>query len=291
MKRSYLAILKSRLGFTLVELLVVIAIIGILVGLLLPAVQAAREAARRCQCSNNMAQLGLAMHHFEFTNEYLPSGTINEAGPIRNEPIGKHISWTVSLLPYLEQSSLFKIIEQDAGVYAPVNAKARVAHPHVFNCPSSPESYYGRGEDSNIFPMSNYAACYNDVEAPIDANNTGTFYLNSRTRFFDITDGSTNTIFLGEKTSEYFDLGWMSGTRSTLRGSSIGYPLQFKNSVDPNGNDGSLQVGGFSSYHTGGGNFILGDGSVRFFSVNIDKTLFGNLCNRKDGAIISGVDF
>ncbi len=70
-------------AFTLVELLVVIAIIGILVGLLLPAVQAAREAARRCQCQNNIAQIGLALHHFEFNTEHLPSGTTNATGPIK----------------------------------------------------------------------------------------------------------------------------------------------------------------------------------------------------------------
>ncbi len=86
MRRGYRA-------FTLVELLVVIAIIGILVGLLLPAVQAAREAARRCQCENNLAQIGLALHHFEFNMEHFPSGTTNPTGPIRTEAQGEHISW------------------------------------------------------------------------------------------------------------------------------------------------------------------------------------------------------
>jgi prepilin-type N-terminal cleavage/methylation domain-containing protein len=96
----------TRAAFTLVELLVVIAIIGILVGLLLPAVQAAREAARRMSCANNIAQNGLAMHNFEFGTEHLPSGTINDSGPIRNEPIGKHISWTVQILPYIDRKSV-----------------------------------------------------------------------------------------------------------------------------------------------------------------------------------------
>ena len=86
---------KTR-AFTLVELLVVIAIIGILVGLLLPAVQAAREAARRCMCMNNIAQLALAVHLHEFGTEHLPSGVINANGPIRNEPIGQHLFATAS---------------------------------------------------------------------------------------------------------------------------------------------------------------------------------------------------
>ena len=91
-------------AFTLVELLVVIAIIGVLVALLLPAVQAAREAARRVSCMNNTTQLSLSMHSYDFHHEELPPGVTNPDGPIRNEPVGQHVSWTVMVLPYLEQN-------------------------------------------------------------------------------------------------------------------------------------------------------------------------------------------
>ena len=95
---------RSTAGFTLVELLVVIAIIGILVALLLPAIQAAREAARRTSCLNNVMQLGLAVHNYEFNFETLPPGVTDTKGPIRNEPQGHHVSWIVQILPFMEEN-------------------------------------------------------------------------------------------------------------------------------------------------------------------------------------------
>ena len=94
-------------AFTLVELLVVIAIISILVALLLPAVNAAREAARRTQCKNNVAQLGLALHNYEMAHENLPPGVVNANGPIRSVPEGNHTSWTVQILPMIEEGAAY----------------------------------------------------------------------------------------------------------------------------------------------------------------------------------------
>jgi prepilin-type processing-associated H-X9-DG protein/prepilin-type N-terminal cleavage/methylation domain-containing protein len=203
---------RKRVAFTLVELLVVIAIIGILVGLLLPAVQAAREAARRCQCSNNMAQLGLAVHHFEFNREYLPAGVTHDKGPIRNEPIGQHLSWTVSLLPYLEQHNTYEKIDQKLGAYAIENFEAAHARIPMFQCPSN--SYYPNPEENGTC---HYAGCHHDVEAPIDSDNHGILFLNSRLRYSEILDGGSNTILIGEKLVDENELGWISGTRATLR--------------------------------------------------------------------------
>jgi prepilin-type processing-associated H-X9-DG protein/prepilin-type N-terminal cleavage/methylation domain-containing protein len=203
---------RKRVAFTLVELLVVIAIIGILVGLLLPAVQAAREAARRCQCSNNMAQLGLAVHHFEFNREYLPAGVTHDKGPIRNEPIGQHLSWTVSLLPYLEQHNTYEKIDQKLGAYAIENFEAAHARIPMFLCPSN--SYFPSSEENGTC---HYAGCHHDVEAPIDSDNHGILFLNSRLRYSEILDGGSNTILIGEKLVDEKELGWLSGTRATLR--------------------------------------------------------------------------
>src|SRR6476659_1907576 len=115
----------DRRAFTLVELLVVIAIIGVLVALLLPAVQSAREAARRVSCVNNLTQLGLSLHNYEFHFEALPAGVTNPDGPIRNEPQGNHVGWIVRILPYLEQNALSRHFDQAAGVYADTNSEVR----------------------------------------------------------------------------------------------------------------------------------------------------------------------
>ena len=288
------SVLKSRISarraFTLVELLVVIAIIGILVGLLLPAVQAAREAARRCQCTNNIAQLGLALHTHEFNTEHLPSGVLNPSGPIRNEPIGRHVSWIVQILPQMEQTSLYRHFDQEAGAYAEANKKALLANIPTITCPSSPDGR--RLGDLESVGVSHYAGCHNDSEAPIDAENNGVLFLNSRLRYSQIQDGSSQTILLGEMLPGKGSLGWASGTRATLRNTGSFAPVPSLSrgneqpaSVDP---PGSMSVGGFSSYHTGGANFAFADGSVRFMSYSIEKGLLKQLGNRADGELLIG---
>ena len=97
-------------------------------------------------------------------------------------------------------------------MYAPSNLTARLVVISTFLCPSDARDWANGG-----VALSNYAGCHHDVEAPIAANNTGVFFLNSSVRYEDITDGSSSTIFIGEKTSEAGDLGWASGTRATLR--------------------------------------------------------------------------
>ncbi len=286
---------RSLSGFTLVELLVVIAIIGILVGLLLPAVQAAREAARRCSCANNLVQLGLAVHHFEFNAEQLPSGVTNPEGPIRNEEIGKHVSWIVPILPYIEQTNAFNKFDQEAGAYAATNKPVREESIHLLLCPSSPYTTFGQVDERRA--TSHYAGCHHDSEAPIDESNNGVLFLNSRLRLAKVLDGLSQTIMLGEMADTKDTLGWVSGTRSTLRNTSaLNDPKVFdRNSVleneAPVESSGTLQVGGFSSFHTGGAQFVLADGSTRFLSQNIDVELYKKLGNRADGELLGGDDY
>jgi len=281
-----------RQAFTLVELLVVIAIIGILVGLLLPAVQAAREAARRCSCLNNIAQLALAVHTYEFGTEQFPSGVINANGPIRNEPIGQHVSWIVQILPQMEQTGLYQHFDLNAGAYAAANQPVRRARIESIRCPSSPEGYE-RDEEKSI-GISNYAGCHHSVEAPIDAENNGVMFLNSRLRFSQILDGSSQTILIGEMSPGLNSLGWTSGTRSTLRNTgSFKAPPRTKQRDEPMIAEvpGSFEVGGFSSFHTGGANFAFADGSVRFLSYSIEEGLLRQFGNRADGEILLSYEY
>jgi prepilin-type N-terminal cleavage/methylation domain-containing protein/prepilin-type processing-associated H-X9-DG protein len=293
-------------GFTLVELLVVIAIMGILMGLLFPAVQGMREVSRRHTCSYHLTQLGLALKNYDSAQGSLPSGTIDDKGPIHNVPEGRHIGWIVQLLPYLEEMATYKHIDTAAGVYDPKNAAARSITIGVLLCPSY----------SGIWPenigMSNYAACHNDAEAPIDADNRGVMFLNSRITEKDIPDGLSHTIYLGEKLGGENDLGWMSGTRATLR--NAGTPINMTE-----GDDGAkpldlsiwseetgeaaelavaeelkkladvpeeLRVGGFGSNHASGANFLFGDGTVRLISPDISRRVFQQLANRADGELL-----
>lgn len=276
----------SARGFTLVELLVVIAIIGVLVGLLLPAVQAAREAARRCSCSNNVAQLGLALHNYEFSMEHLPAGTINPSGPIRSEPIGQHVSFLVQMLPYIEQQGIAENFDISAGTYAQENADARAQAISSYLCPSYPRSH---NQDATA-GLTNYAGCHHHVEAPIAADNNGLLFLNSQIRYGEITDGASNTILVGEMTPSYNSLGWASGTRASLRNTSslIGSSGQ-RNNFQPlpaGQQPPPLAVGGFGSMHPGGAQFGFADGSVRFLSETIDPQLFQDYGHRSDGAMM-----
>ncbi|MCO6459567.1 MAG: DUF1559 domain-containing protein [Pirellulaceae bacterium] len=204
-----------RRGFTLVELLVVIAIIGVLVALLLPAVQAAREAARRLSCQAHLSQLILAVHNYEMSQSVYPTGTIEKQGPIFSWPKGYHHNWLTHTLPYLEQKNTYNAIDFGAGVYDPKNAAVRHITLRLATCPSDPKSYAGK--------PSNYAGVHHDQESPINSDHQGVFVLNSRVGYEDVPDGAAHTLFLGEKRIDDMDLGWMSGTRATLR--NTGTPL------------------------------------------------------------------
>jgi len=250
----------KRLAFTMLELLAVIAIIGMLIALLLPAVQAARENARRMQCTNLLMQLTIAVRHHEQSFGALPSGTVNETGPIRNVPIGNHMGWLPRLLPFIEQGVLFSQIDFSKGVYDPENRGVWLTSSRipVLVCPSDGWGW-SRSVSTSFRPgQVSYKANHSSVETPIDADNDGVFFLNSRLRSRDIPDGTSNTIFFGEANviaDTQFErnvqhgrfilpedaegpfvsasLGWMSGTPGTIRNT---------------GNPPNVYVGPFSNW-------------------------------------------
>jgi prepilin-type N-terminal cleavage/methylation domain-containing protein/prepilin-type processing-associated H-X9-DG protein len=296
---------RKCLGFTLIELLVVIAIIAVLISLLLPAVQAAREAARRVQCVNNLMNVGIALQNYESSYELLPPGVINDTGPIQSIPKGYHASWILQLLPFVEQGAVARRFDDRVGVYAAENSTARGMVMSIFLCPSD-NGGPRRGPGS--FGMNNYAACHNDVEAPIDVNNKGVFFLNSHLRSEDISDGTANTLYVGEKRLADAALGWASGTRDTLRNTGtalnktaalagffpdedealeVGEPRP----STPAAGTTLTQVGGFGSSHPGGANFNFGDGSVKFLKNSINAKVYRYLGNRADGEMISADQF
>lgn len=291
---------RRRRAFTLIEMMMVISIIAILIALLLPAVQQAREAARRVQCKNNLAQLGIAMHCYHQSFDMLPPGCINDIGPIINEPFGYHMSWIVQILPNQDQMVLFQQINFDVSVYHADNALGAAGTAASFflpsfACPSDPFDWTG----VHNFPSS-YAGVTGGWDVPIDVDNEGLLFLNSSINHREIRDGASNTLLTGERRLDDFeqqDLGRRSGTGATLRHTA--YPINARDAQNqgagapwpppqiftdaPPAPPADQAIGGFSSYHTGGAQFTVADGSVRFLSENIDPLVYQSLGNRADG--------
>jgi prepilin-type N-terminal cleavage/methylation domain-containing protein len=266
-------------GFTLVELLVVITIIGILIAMMMPAVMAARESARRMSCQNNLFQIGVALNNYQSAHDMLPPGATDKQGPIHNVSKGYHMSWMAPLLPYLDENVVFQHIDLSVGAYDAKNAVARAIRIPLFICPSADPARDG-------WPPSNYAGCHNDVEAPIDVDNHGVLFLNSHITRRDVTDGISHTIYVGEKLSDPSDLGWMSGTRATLRNTGSAPLWDPEPSARTPTGKGDLWVGGFASQHSQVCNYLFGDGRSDPLSNCIDMKVFQQLGNRADGKIM-----
>jgi len=248
---------SPRDAFTLVEVLAVIAIIGILVALLLPAIQSSREAARRMQCASNLVQLAIAVNNYESSHLVYPPGTIDRQGPIQNFPQGYHHGWLAHLLPHFEQTVIARHIDRSVSVYHRNNREVRLIDFEMLRCPSAVGPYGG---------YTNYAAVHHDVEAPIDVDNHGVFFLNSRVRRRDVTDGTAQTFFLGEKMLAVGDLGWMSGTRGTLRNTGTRLnALDYKTLINARPRGTAVQSRGFRSVGAAGeddlgGGMMIGSG-------------------------------
>ncbi len=312
------AVRRIRPGFTLVELLVVIAIIGILVALLLPAVQAAREAARRMQCGNNVKQIGLALHNYHDTFKFFPPGAVFYGG---NNDRG---SVLVRILPFLEQSQLYDLFDMSrptdgqtfpAGINGGI--QLRGARVPGFICPSDTNTELGTAPSismpPNYYPsmgptasISNSPTCscplfpqfqtWNQAGTDVD-HPAGPFTRrgwNFMSKMASITDGTSNTIFMGEVRADcsgHVQVGW---SHSNKWGGYTQVPINFDScrtlaQATALGLDACYSTCnwnsevGFKSRHPGGAQFAIGDGSVQFIAETIDMQTYQYLGSRNDG--------
>lgn len=265
---------SCRSGFTLLELLVVIAIVAILVALTLCAVQHARETANRASCINNLRQIGVALHNYHDTQGFFPPG-VSASNPY------PFMGWSARLLPFVEQQSLW-VQSQQAFARDPF---FRDDPPHIgvatvirlYCCPSDAQSqapfYFG---DGVRVAFSDYLG----VEGTNQYREDGMLFLDSRTRFADVTDGTSNTLFVGERPpSPDGRLGWWYGGWGQSKDGSAEMILgATERIVDPHYSQCPSISPGFApgnirnpcdtfhfwSHHPGGANFLFVDGSIHF---------------------------
>ncbi len=287
--------LVPKRGFTLIELLVVIAIISLLMAMLLPAIQKVRAAADKLVCQSNLRQIGIALHHYHNDYNRLPAGYLANLPYVDGATdTAAGWGWAAALLPYIEQDANFRSISLQLPIEDSRNAAAIQTRIKLYLCPSDGPSTTafavpdGFGTPVTIAQPCCYAACCGGDESGIDdRTGLGVFYRNSRTRLTDITDGTSNTILVGERAWLNAKGIWAGAVNTgvLLRGESnpcpgsgaAWYPAGALALAHGHLNNATSDTDGglddFSSRHPGGSSFLFGDGSVRFFrSVSGDNS-------------------
>jgi prepilin-type N-terminal cleavage/methylation domain-containing protein/prepilin-type processing-associated H-X9-DG protein len=317
-----------RRGFTLIELLVVIAIIAVLVGLLLPAVQKVRDAAARMSCSNNLKQLGLALHNYHDSASHFPGGAQYNVYKVPRIDLNyiRGTSWMVFILPNVEQEAVYKQYNFTQPYYAEVNNRVGNFRVKTYYCPAGAENRSTNGAERTDDGTFNYSTHYYGVMGPSSRSNPSYNTLNGITyryvvggptgngayatdgilgqyrdqpgsvttghyvRLTDILDGSSNTLMVAER-SMHLPSGQTNDYRSWVRGNNGGsgttknvtYPIN--STFYSNGNN--FNDISFGSNHTGGCNFVMGDGSVHFIHEEIDLSLYKALASIKSREVAS----
>jgi prepilin-type N-terminal cleavage/methylation domain-containing protein/prepilin-type processing-associated H-X9-DG protein len=332
-------------GFTLIELLVVIAIIGVLIALLLPAVQAAREAARRAQCSNNLKQIGLAFHNYIDSHGCFPPGYVSavdysvtnpcdqDSEDGRSVDLGPGWAWGSMILPLMEQGPLFNSINFGLSLAYRANDTASRARVNNYLCPSDwgpdlvpvfadppdpndPGSLSGANIVDTV-SRGNYVGMWGLGEmcagsGPYDRPNTGEiggpygiFSRNSRTTVAMISDGTSQTIAVGERSHNLSYVtwtgrsigGWLGKTSFVEGGTDQFDPSPeecWTQVLGPVGledgnrtpNNPLAHVEDYWSRHPGGVNFLFADGSVHFLKDGINPASWRALATRAGGEVV-----
>ncbi len=313
--------MSRRRAFTLIELLVVIAIIAILIGLLLPAVQKVREAAARASCQNKLKQIGLAMHNYHgVSGQFPPAYTwapslttvlIPPTPAVDRPPLDIYIypsdpgwGWGAYLLPYLEQDNVYNRLDLTKNVNSPSMFGTTDMPLAVYTCPADRET--GRFQVLNMLNLlmmsastNSYAACYGMgglLDTQPDQGN-GVFFRNSKVRVGDITDGTSNTLAVGERPALFAKAPWAgtisSGTIRTTPGapvySSVIHPppsMVMARVWRKPLNDPWSEPIDFFSPHVGVVNFVFADGSVHGLPTSTDVLVLQGLATRAGGEAV-----
>ncbi len=299
---------RSRHAFTLIELLVVIAIIAILIGLLLPAVQKVREAAARMKCTNNLKQQGLALHSYHDANNRLPAalnigqtwysgyqrdippGGMNPSTGYPND--GPFFSWAYHIAPYMEMDNVYKAFNKNAWPwyqYLPNGQTVNGQKAPMMQCPSDTRSNLVCNDGGNLAALTAYLAVNGKNQFREAGGQDGIIYVNSGVKITSITDGTSNTLLIGERPpSNDLYYGWMwagsgdypyfAATDTSLGVREITAPGATPDFFRPGDlNDpNNIHRYHYWSLHPGGANWLFGDGGVRFITYSAGTQVVGN---------------
>jgi len=314
---------KKRRGFTLVELLVSIAIIGVLIALLLPAVQAAREAARRMACTNNLKQLGLAVHHYHDTHSRFPPAFVNN-GPYGTSGFSFTHGWAAFVLPFVEQESLYKLYRWDFPVYTMENQPVVSRHLKIFQCPSTAEqdrymtfgpfAAFGTkgacgdytialGVDAQLAQRGwvDQVGDYRGALTHVPTTALTPTLIATPTSFADIMDGASNTVLFAEVAGR--PRRWLDGRSGQDQALEGGPWNHFKGGIVLQGKtaDGTANLGTCPlnctnngevySFHTSGANVVFADGHVGFLRESMNIRVLAGLITRSGREVVPAGDF
>jgi prepilin-type N-terminal cleavage/methylation domain-containing protein/prepilin-type processing-associated H-X9-DG protein len=297
----------GRPGFTLIELLVAISIIGVLIALLLPAVQAAREAARRTQCVNGLKQLGLALHNYHGSTQVFPPGYVSAFDGAGNDT-GPGWGWAALLLAQMEQNPLLNAVNFNLPIEDASNLTSRMTVVASYLCPSdnAAPAWWAMVRTPSGVPTqricqvapSNYVGVFGTSDPGIDGD--GIFFRDGNIGLRDITDGTAQTLAVGERAHQLGEATWVGSVTGAVLfpvdNDGIGYPRAESGPGMILGHAGGRlgpgdpggEVNQFYSRHPGGVNFLFADGHVGFLKTSMSYPTFRALATRAGGEVIPG---